>query len=60
MTISSSENRLYSKNLQSPESLPAEQLTLTPEDYSLLTDLYELTMTACYVGEGLEQRRGKL
>ncbi len=57
MTISSSENLLYSKNLQLPEGLPAEQLTLTPEDYSLLTDLYELTMTACYVGEGLEQRR---
>jgi len=22
-----------------------------------LTDLYQLTMTACYIGEGLEQRR---
>jgi len=32
-------------------------LTLQPEDYSLLTDLYQLTMTACYVGEGMEQRR---
>ncbi len=27
-----------------------------PKDYSLLTDLYQLTMTACYVGEGLEER----
>ncbi|MEQ9552756.1 MAG: nicotinate phosphoribosyltransferase [Coleofasciculus sp. G3-WIS-01] len=34
-----------------------QQLTLTPADYSLLTDLYELTMAACYVGEGLENRR---
>ena len=36
-----------------------EDLTLliTQEDYSLLTDLYELTMAACYVGEGLDQRR---
>ncbi len=25
-------------------------------DYSLLTDLYQLTMTACYVGEQLDQR----
>lgn len=32
------------------ESLPQEN------DYSLLTDLYQLTMTACYVGEQLDQR----
>ncbi len=32
-------------------------LSCAPEDYSLLTDLYQLTMTACYVGEGLDQRR---
>ncbi len=31
-------------------------LAIAPEDYSLLTDLYQLTMTACYVGEGLEQQ----
>jgi len=34
-----------------------QELTLLPDDYSLLTDLYQLTMTACYVGEGLDQRR---
>ncbi|MEM8781201.1 MAG: nicotinate phosphoribosyltransferase, partial [Cyanobacteria bacterium P01_G01_bin.49] len=34
-----------------------ESLTLTPQDYSLLTDLYELTMAACYVGEGLAERQ---
>lgn len=31
-------------------------LTLSAEDRSLLTDLYELTMVACYSGEGLEER----
>ncbi len=31
-------------------------LGIQPEDYSLLTDLYQLTMAACYVGEQLDQR----
>jgi nicotinate phosphoribosyltransferase len=31
-------------------------LNLTPTDYSLLTDLYQLTMASCYVGEGLAQK----
>lgn len=30
-------------------------LALPTEDYSLLTDLYQLTMTACYVGESLDR-----
>jgi nicotinate phosphoribosyltransferase len=34
-----------------------QELSLSAEDYSLLTDLYQLTMVACYVGEGLERRR---
>jgi nicotinate phosphoribosyltransferase len=29
----------------------------TVDDCSLLTDLYQLTMTACYVGEGIEDSR---
>ncbi|TAF09632.1 MAG: nicotinate phosphoribosyltransferase [Nostocales cyanobacterium] len=33
------------------------ELNLSPEDYSLLTDLYQLTMAACYTGEGIEQKR---
>lgn len=37
--------------------LPPQELTVTSEDYSLLTDLYQLTMAACYVGEALEQKR---
>lgn len=34
-----------------------QELAIAPENYSLLTDLYQLTMTACYVGEGLEEQR---
>jgi len=34
-----------------------QQLTVQPEDYSLLTDLYQLTMAACYVGEGMAEQR---
>ncbi len=33
------------------------ELSLSPEDYSMLTDLYQLTMVACYVGEKIDQRR---
>lgn len=33
-----------------------QTLFAAPEDYGLLTDLYQLTMAACYVGEGLDQR----
>jgi nicotinate phosphoribosyltransferase len=40
-----------------PPVVPAT-LLMSPQtsDYSLLTDLYQLTMTACYVGEQLDQR----
>lgn len=34
-----------------------QELSITPEDYSLLTDLYQLTMVACYTGEKLDQRQ---
>ncbi len=44
--------RLSSKP-QEPED---QQLTLTCEDNNLLTDLYQLTMAACYAGEQLDQR----
>lgn len=33
------------------------KLDISAADYSLLTDLYQLTMTACYTGEGIEQQR---
>lgn len=32
-------------------------LLISRDDYGLLTDLYQLTMAACYLGEGLDQRR---
>ena len=38
------------------EILEDRELTVSPGDYSLLTDLYQLTMAACYVGEGLDDR----
>lgn len=31
-------------------------LSVSPDEYGLLTDLYQLTMSACYTGEGLHQR----
>lgn len=37
-------------------ALEDQELTLAAQDYSLLTDLYQLTMAACYVGEGLENK----
>ncbi len=42
---------------QDRDRLIDADLLLSPADYSLLTDLYQLTMTACYVGEGLDQRQ---
>jgi nicotinate phosphoribosyltransferase len=41
----------------SPPLFEDQELTLQGQDYSLLTDLYQLTMGACYVGEGLDQRQ---
>ena len=32
------------------------ELTISPKDYCLLTDLYQLTMAACYTGEGIETK----
>ena len=32
-------------------------LLIQPDEYGLLTDLYQLTMAACYTGEGLDQRQ---
>ena len=33
--------------------LEDQELTVSVEDYSILTDLYQLTMAACYTGESL-------
>ncbi|MGB6296010.1 MAG: nicotinate phosphoribosyltransferase [Rivularia sp. (in: cyanobacteria)] len=37
--------------------LMSEQLTISSEDYSLLTDLYQLTMAVCYRGENVHQKK---
>lgn len=34
-----------------------DPLLIQRDEYGLLTDLYQLTMAACYVGEGLDQRQ---
>ncbi|GAB1540730.1 nicotinate phosphoribosyltransferase [Scytonema sp. NUACC21] len=39
------------------QSLENQELTFSALDYSLLTDLYQLTMAACYTGESVEQRQ---
>jgi nicotinate phosphoribosyltransferase len=36
--------------------IPSPRLEPQPENYSLLTDLYQLTMSACYCGEGIADR----
>ncbi len=44
--------------MEAASSVQADQaLTVSSEDYSLLTDLYELTMMAGYLGEGVDQQR---
>ena len=58
MTTFPNSDSVYPNNLQQQESAEDQELTIAPADYSLMTDLYELTMAACYTGEGLEQRRG--
>ncbi len=37
------------------QSTSLSMLSLSSQDYSLLTDLYQLTMTACYIGESLDK-----
>ncbi|MBW4626936.1 MAG: nicotinate phosphoribosyltransferase [Brasilonema octagenarum HA4186-MV1] len=45
-----------STNNQQQQNTQNQELTLSTIDNSLLTDLYQLTMAACYAGEGVEQR----
>ena len=37
--------------------LTKDELNINPQDYSLLTDLYQLTMAACYAGEGIATKK---
>ncbi len=43
-------------SLDNQHEVSRQQLTLSALDYSLLTDLYQLTMAACYTGECVEQQ----
>jgi nicotinate phosphoribosyltransferase len=56
MKITPDRNRLHETDLKPLASAIDRELTINAEDYSLLTDLYQLTMAACYVGEGLDRR----
>ena len=38
-------------------NIAKEGLYVNPQDYALLTDLYQLTMAACYTGEGIATKR---
>ncbi len=38
-------------------NIAKDGLNINPQDYSLLTDLYQLTMAACYTGEGIATKR---
>ncbi len=40
-----------------PLSLTPAPLNIAPDEYGLLTDLYQLTMGACYVNEKCDRRR---
>ncbi|MFB2936613.1 nicotinate phosphoribosyltransferase [Aerosakkonemataceae cyanobacterium BLCC-F154] len=57
MTVAPDWKCLAPESTQLAESFEDRELALYPEDYSLLTDLYQLTMTACYVGKGLDRTR---
>lgn len=39
------------------KTMISEELTVSSQNYSLLTDLYQLTMAACYTGEKIADRR---
>ena len=38
-------------------NIAKQGLNVNPQDYALLTDLYQLTMAACYTGEGIAHKR---
>ena len=38
-------------------SIAKMELNVNLQDYSLLTDLYQLTMVACYAGEGIAEKK---
>jgi nicotinate phosphoribosyltransferase len=56
MRIFTDRDCLHPDNLPGTRKREDQELTIGAEDYSLLTDLYQLTMAACYTGEGLFAR----
>ncbi len=56
MKIFTDRDCLHWENHPATLQLEDQELTFGAEDYSLLTDLYQLTMAACYTGEGLSTR----
>jgi nicotinic acid phosphoribosyltransferase len=38
-------------------NIAKEGLNVNLQDYSLLTDLYQLTMATCYTGEGIATKK---
>ncbi len=57
MSIATDLEISQAENLPDTGRKDNSELTLYPEDYSLLTDLYQLTMAACYAGESLDGRQ---
>jgi len=52
----SAETRAEPISQSKVESWFADPLTVNPDEYGLLTDLYQLTMSACYTGEALHAK----
>ena len=48
--------RLKASSLSGADDWFAPSLTVVPEEYGLLSDLYQFSMSACYIGEGLHQK----
>lgn len=52
----SADTRSNIASFSEPNAWFADSITVGPENYGLLTDLYQLTMAACYAGEDLHQK----
>ena len=48
--------RIDQQSLNTHRETHKETLSVAEDEYGLLTDLYQLTMSACYAGEGVHQR----
>jgi nicotinate phosphoribosyltransferase len=48
---------MSAKTTKTAVSLKSDTLNIATDEYALLTDLYQLTMAACYVREGCDRKR---